>query len=164
MPASWSLEAGEALAQNCLRRHGIPTRLRPVVERDVPRWLWRRTADDGALAKLARAERSGAEIDSRRLFDRVAGAWTYQGWRCGYFDAEADARAFFDEIRVMLCRQIAVPDAPQLAHAGLYWAYGIETGGQGASCITDYRTGVVTRAADGHLPPHGAYIQGVTGG
>jgi len=163
VPASWSLEAGEALARNCLRSHGIPTRLRPVAEDDVPGWLWRRTGDDVALAKLSRAQRFGAEIDSRRLFDRVAGAWTYQGWRCGYFDAEADARAFFDEIRVMLCRQIAVPDAAQLRHAGLYWAYGIETGGHGA-CITDYRTGVVTRAADGHLPPHGAYIQGVTGG
>jgi ribonucleoside-diphosphate reductase alpha chain len=162
VPVGWSQEAGEALAHNCLRKDGIPTRLKPVAERDVPRWLWRSTADEAALAKLPADRRYGPETDARKLFDRIAGAWTYQGWQSGYFDSAPDAEAFFDETRAMMCRQIALPDGVQIRHAGLYWAYGIKTGADGA-CITDYRTGVVTRAGDGHLPPHGAYIQDVTG-
>ena len=38
------------------------------------------------------------EIDSRQVFDRLAGTWTYWGWKGGYFASEEDARAFFDEL------------------------------------------------------------------
>src|SRR3712207_8855660 len=34
-----------------------------------------------------------------QVFDRLAGTWTYWGWKGGYFAAEEDARAFFDELR-----------------------------------------------------------------
>ena len=43
----------------------------------------------------------------------MAGTWTYWGWKGGYFNAEKDARAFYDEIRLMLARQIGAPNSPQ---------------------------------------------------
>src|SRR5215217_5466759 len=70
----------------------------------VPPWLWRRRADTEALAALPKAERSGAESSAKQCFDRLAGTWTWWGWQGGYFDSEGDARAFYDEIRVMLAR------------------------------------------------------------
>jgi len=32
------------------------------------------------------------------VFDRLAGTWTYWGWKAGYFDQERDALAFYDEM------------------------------------------------------------------
>ena len=33
------------------------------------------------------------------VFDRLAGTWTYWGWKAGYFSSEDDASAFYDEMR-----------------------------------------------------------------
>jgi ribonucleoside-diphosphate reductase alpha chain len=76
------------------------------------------------------------------VFDRLAGTWTYWGWKGGYFDTEADARAFFDEMRYMLAAQMAAPNSPQWFNTGLHWAYGIDGPGQGHSTST--RTGKLT--------------------
>ena len=32
------------------------------------------------------------EIDSRQVFSRLAGCWTYWGWKHDYFDSEDDAK------------------------------------------------------------------------
>ena len=45
---------------------------------------------------------TGQETDARQVFRRLAGCWTYWGWKGGYFSSEADARAFFDETCHML--------------------------------------------------------------
>src|SRR5271154_6055033 len=105
VPAEWSQVACDILAQKYLRKAGVPARLAVIEEEGVPDWLWRRIPDAAALAELPQAERSGAETDARQVFDRLAGTWTYWGWKGGYFDSEEDARAFFDELRVMLARQ-----------------------------------------------------------
>ena len=64
----------------------------------MPSWLWRSVPDEKALAKLPEDERYGSETDSRQVFDRLAGTWTYWGWKGGYFDSEEDARAFLRRI------------------------------------------------------------------
>src|SRR3954452_1755749 len=97
VPASWSQVAADVLAQKYFRKAGVPARLKRVEENDVPSFLWRSVADKDALAKLPEAERSVGESDSRQVFDRLAGTWTYWGWKGGYFDGEEDAQAFFDE-------------------------------------------------------------------
>ena len=73
--------------------------------------MWRSVADERALAELPEQERFGGETDARQVFDRLAGTWTYWGWKGGYFTTEEDARAFFDEHRYMLAMQMARPTA-----------------------------------------------------
>src|SRR3954469_14011263 len=88
VPASWSQVAADVLAQKYFRKAGVPARLKRVEENNVPSFLWRSVADKDALAKLPEGERSIGESDSREVFDRLAGTWTYWGWKGGYFDGE----------------------------------------------------------------------------
>ena len=96
------------------------------------------------------------------MFDRLAGTWTYWGWKGGYFDTEDDARAFYDELRVMLARQMAAPNSPQWFNTGLHWAYGIDGPAQGHYYV-DYQTGELTASASAyeHPQPHACFIQSV---
>lgn len=95
VPACWSQVAGDIIAQKYFRKAGVPAKLKKVEENSVPSWLWRSTADDNSLARMPEDKRFGSETDSRQVFDRLAGTWTYWGWKGGYFDSEDDARAFF---------------------------------------------------------------------
>src|SRR5580692_5674705 len=99
VPADWSQVACDILAQKYFRRAGVPAKLVPVAENDVPDFLWRKVAASSELAELPVSERSGGETDARQVFDRMTGAWTYWGWKAGYFDSDRDARAYFDEMR-----------------------------------------------------------------
>ena len=162
VPSEWSQVACDILAQKYLRKAGVPARLLAVEEDGVPSFLWRRKADTEALASLPKSERSGGETSAKQCFDRLAGTWTYWGWKGGYFDSEADASAFYDEIRVMLARQMGAPNSPQWFNTGLYWAYGIDGPAQGHYYV-DHRTGKV-RASDSayeHPQPHACFIQSV---
>src|SRR5579864_4201342 len=85
VPAQWSQVACDILAQKYFRKAGVPARLLPVVEADVPDWLWRRTPDEAALKALPAQERYGSEKSAKQVFDRLAGTCTYWGWKGGYF-------------------------------------------------------------------------------
>jgi ribonucleoside-diphosphate reductase alpha chain len=162
VPADWSQVACDILAQKYFRKAGVPAKLRPVAEADVPEWLWRRVADDTALQALPANERYGSEKSARQVFDRLAGTWAYWAWKGGYFDAEADARAYYDEMRYMLCRQMAAPNSPQWFNTGLHWAYGIDGPAQGHYYV-DFKTGelVASQSAYEHPQPHACFIQSV---
>jgi ribonucleoside-diphosphate reductase alpha chain len=80
VPSTWSQVAADIIAQKYFRKAGVAAKLKKVEENDVPSWLWRSVPDEKALAKLPEAERYGSEIDSRQVFDRLAGTWTYWGW------------------------------------------------------------------------------------
>jgi len=162
VPAEWSQVACDILAQKYFRKAGVPARLAPVAEEGIPPWLWRRTADEAGLAALAENARYGSEASAREVFDRMAGTWTYWGWKGGYFDAENDARAFYDEIRVMLARQIGAPNSPQWFNTGLHWAYGIGGPAQGHYYV-DHKTGELhaSESAYEHPQPHACFIQSV---
>ena len=101
VPAEWSQVASDILAQKYFRKAGVPSQLTPVAEDGVPSWLLRHNADSAALAALPEAKRYGGETSARQVFDRMAGTWTYWGWKGGYFPTEEDARAFYDEIRLL---------------------------------------------------------------
>jgi ribonucleoside-diphosphate reductase alpha chain len=131
VPEAWSQVAADILAQKYFRKAGVPARLKRVEENSVPSWLWRSAPDDKALKELPEKERWVGETTSQQVFDRLAGTWTYWGWKGGYFDQEADAQAFFDELRFMLARQMVAPNSPQWFNTGLHWAYGIDGPGQG---------------------------------
>jgi hypothetical protein len=110
-PAAWSQVASDVLAQKYFRKAGV--RLKRVEEETVPSWLWRSVADDTELKALAEKERMIGEHSAKQVFDRLAGTWTYWGWKGGYFDSEDDARAFFDEQRYMLAMQMVAPNSPR---------------------------------------------------
>ena len=80
------------------------------------------------------------ETDARQVFNRLAGCWTYWGFKHGYFDSEFEARAYYDEMCAMLARQIGAPNSPQWFNTGLHWAYGISGPAQGHYYV-DAKTG-----------------------
>ncbi|MCW2246961.1 ribonucleoside-diphosphate reductase alpha chain [Azospirillum fermentarium] len=162
VPESWSQVACDILAQKYFRKAGVPAALKPVEENTVPSWLWRKVADDSTLATLPKEQRTVGETSARQVFDRLAGTWTYWGWQGGYFDGEADARVFFDEMRFMLATQMAAPNSPQWFNTGLHWAYGIDGPGQGHFYV-DFKTGLLTSSASAyeHPQPHACFIQSV---
>ncbi|WP_181703667.1 vitamin B12-dependent ribonucleotide reductase [Chthonobacter albigriseus] len=162
VPSAWSQVASDIIAQKYFRKAGVPKALKKVEETSVPSFLWRSVADEKALAALPEAERFGGETDARQVFDRLAGTWTYWGWKGGYFNGEEDARAFFDELRFMLATQKVAPNSPQWFNTGLHWAYGIDGPSQGHYYV-DYKTGKLTRSATAyeHPQPHACFIQGV---
>jgi ribonucleoside-diphosphate reductase alpha chain len=94
VPEAWSQVASDVLAQKYFRKAGVAKVLKKVEEETVPSWLWRSVPDEAAMAALPEAERFGGEHSSKQVFDRLAGCWTYWGWKGGYFTSEDDARAF----------------------------------------------------------------------
>ena len=162
VPEQWSQVAADILAQKYFRKAGVPRRLKKVEETQVPSWLWRSVADERALSALPENERIAGESDARQVFDRLAGTWTYWGWKGGYFTTEDDARAFFDEHRYMLAMQMAAPNSPQWFNTGLHWAYGIDGPSQGHFYV-DFETGELTVSASSyeHPQPHACFIQSV---
>jgi ribonucleoside-diphosphate reductase alpha chain len=174
VPAAWSQVAADVLAQKYFRKAGVPARLKKVEENDVPSWLWRSVendapeaqASDGELALTATPKASPAptigETSAKQVFDRLAGTWTYWGWKGGYFDSEQDAQAFFDELRFMLTMQMCAPNSPQWFNTGLHWAYGIDGPGQGHYYV-DFKTGKLTKSKSSyeHPQPHACFIQGI---
>src|SRR3989304_1179238 len=162
VPAHWSQVAADILAQNLSRKAGVPAKAKRIEENTVPAWLWRSVPDTEALAALPEAERFGSESDARQVFDRLAGTWTYWGWKGGYFSSEEDARAFYDELRFMLAMQMGAPNSPQWFNTGLHWAYGIDGPSQGHYYV-DFETGPLPVSASSyeHPQPHACFIQSI---
>src|SRR6516225_5525498 len=162
VPAAWSQVATDVLAQKYFRKAGVPSRLKKVEEETVPSWLWRSVADDAALNDLPETERFTGEQSCKQVFDRLAGTWTYWGWKGGYFSSEADAHAFFDEHCYMLAMQMVAPNSPQWFNTGLHWAYGIDGPSQGHFYV-DHKTGKLVQSATAyeHPQPHACFIQSI---
>lgn len=162
VPSQWSQVASDVLAQKYFRKAGVPAHLKRVEENTVPSFLWRSVADTEALADVPKDQRFASEISAKQVFDRLAGAWTYWGWKGGYFDSEEDAQAFSDELRFMLAKQMAAPNSPQWFNTGLHWAYGIDGPSQGHFYV-DYTNGkmVKSKSSYEHPQPHACFIQSI---
>jgi ribonucleoside-diphosphate reductase alpha chain len=162
VPEFWSQVASDVLAQKYFRKAGVAAKLKKVEEETVPSWLWRSVPDTAALADLPESERYVSELSAKQVFDRLAGCWTYWGWKGGYFSSEEDARAFNDELRYMLAKQMVAPNSPQWFNTGLHWAYGVDGPGQGHYYV-DWKTGKLTKSKSAyeHPQPHACFIQGI---
>ena len=155
VPTNWSQVASDVIAQKYFRKAGVPTKTEKVREKDVPEFLWRSIpASDSSFT---------GETSSKQVFDRLAGAWSYWGWKGGYFTHEKDAQSYFDEMRYMLATQMAAPNSPQWFNTGLHWAYGIDGPSQGHHYV-DFKTGklVKSKSAYEHPQPHACFIQSVS--
>lgn len=134
VPAEWSQVATDILAQKYFRKAGVPQ-------------------EDGS---------TGSEKDARQVFHRLAGCWRYWGEKYGYFDSDADAQAFYDELCYMMARQMAAPNSPQWFNTGLHFAYGITGPAQGHYYV-DPGTGEVKKSENAYErpQPHACFILSV---
>ena len=157
VPEHWSQVAVDILAQKYFRKAGVPAELKRDAEEGIPEWLQRSVPANAEAAKNTRTEN-----DAREVFNRLAGTWTYWGFKHDYFDSEADALAFYDELCHMLANQIAAPNSPQWFNTGLHWAYGITGPAQGHYFV-DPTTHEMSRSTNAyeHPQPHACFIQSV---
>jgi ribonucleoside-diphosphate reductase alpha chain len=134
IPANWSQLATDIMVSKYFRKAGVPQ-------------------PDGT---------KGPETSARQVVHRLAGCWTHWGQTHGYFDTEADAKAFYDELAYMMLDQAAAPNSPQWFNTGLHFAYGITGPAQG-HLYCDPKTGELLRASNAyeHPQPHACFIQSV---
>jgi ribonucleoside-diphosphate reductase alpha chain len=160
VPEQWSDHAATVLAQKYFRKAGVPSATDVCGERfakfDNPRY--EEEGIDGIplwlVPKIPTVDASlGTETSAHQVFHRLAGAWTYWGWRGGYFGSEEDAHIFYDETYMMLALQVAAPNSPQWFNTGLYWAYGIE-GDANGQWIVDEEQVKLLRTAFPNLDDH----------
>ena len=159
VPASWSDTAINVFAQKYLRKREVAQYqdLRYVPEEGVPDWLLR-------SQPIPNANLEGGETSAHQVFHRLAGCWTYWGWKNFYFATEEDARIFYDETYLCLARQIAAPNSPQWFNTGLYWAYGIK-GPDTGQWVVDSEAPFNVRRIDNSYErpqPHACFIQPVS--
>lgn len=161
-PDFWSQVAVDIMAQKYFRKAGVPARLKKKYESGVPEWLRPSESDAEALEQLSESQRFARETDFRQVFHRLAGCWTYWGWKNKCFQNEDDARNYYDEMRFMLARQYAAPNSPQWFNTGLHWAYGLGGPAQG-HYFYNPETDAVEKSQNAyeHPQPHACFILSV---
>ncbi len=139
IPKGWSQVATDILAQKYFRKTGVPQ----YNENGSPK-----LNADGSVVL-------GSETSAKQIMHRLAGTWRFWAEKYGYFATAQDAQIFYDELVVMLLKQMASPNSPQWFNTGLHWAYGINSGSQGHYYVSP-DTGVMTKSEDAysHPQPH----------
>ena len=142
IPEGWSQVAADIMVSKYFRKAGVP------VAREG-----RDPARRGSPARL------GSERSARQVFDRLAGTWRWWGETRGYFDSPEDAQAFEDELKYMLCHQMAAPNSPQWFNTGLHRAYGLTGPAQGFWYV-DPADGEMKPSPDSYSrpAPHACFI------
>ena len=162
VPGNYSQVAADIIAQKYFRKAGVPAIVKKVEEKNIPNWLWRSEPDTEKLNKISKDKRYKGEESAKQVFDRLAGTWTYWGWKGKYFTTEQDAKIYFDEMRFMLAAQMCAPNSPQWFNTGLHWAYGIDGPSQGHYYV-DFETKKLVKSQSSyeHPQPHACFIQSV---
>lgn len=124
VPDFWDQTAVDILAQKYFRRRGCNFSNSNSVYHSAYSKSFQ-----GDLPVSSSAKKQ--ETDLRETIHRIVGCWTHWGSRYGYFDTDADAQAFYDELSYMLAMQMFAPNSPQWFNTGLHFAYGIEGDAQG---------------------------------
>ena len=165
VPANWSQVACDILAQKYFRKAGVPTKLRSVEEKGIPEWLRASTSDDSVKKNkesLSSKTITGPETSAKQVFNRLAGAWAYWGWKGGYFSSEEDAHSFYDELCYMLANQMVAPNSPQWFNTGLHWAYGIDGPSQGHFYVDHITEKLMNSTSAYERPqPHACFISSI---
>ena len=155
VPAHWSATACDILVQKYFRHRGVPDVCEAIQEDGIPTWLCASRAAQGASV--------GPETSVRQVLHRLAGCWTYWGWKTGYFQREKDAKIFYEELVYMLFYQCAAPNSPQWFNTGLHWAYGIEGPAQGHYALDLKSKQIIQCSSAYERPqPHACFIQSVS--
>lgn len=162
VPSSWSQVATDILAQKYFRKAMVPRYVKKIKEEGIPEWLQKSIPDEEKLQKLPNEERYGRETSVKQVVHRLAGTWTYWGYKYKYFHSELDAQKFYNEVSYMLLNQMAAPNSPQWFNTGLHWAYGIDGPSQGHYYVDpDTERTIQSKSAYEHPQPHACFIQSV---
>ena len=162
VPEFWSQVASDVLAQKYFRKAGVAARLKKVEEETVPSWLWRSVPDTEALADLPETERYVSELSAKQVFDRLAGCWTYWGWKGGYFSSEEDAQRLLR--RAALHAGEADGGAEFAAMVQHRPALGLwRRWPRPGPLLRRLKTGKLTKSKSSyeHPQPHACFIQGI---
>jgi len=79
VPKQWSQVATDIIAQKYFRKAGIPKLIKKSNEKGIPKWLQPSVPDAERLQDLPENDRLTSETDTRQVFHRLAGTWTYWG-------------------------------------------------------------------------------------
>jgi len=154
VPVSWSQNASNVVAQKYFRKAGVPDKVVKVEEEGIPSRFARSEPAEDAIFDM--------ETDVRQLVRRLAGCWTYWGFKKGLFDKEEDGIVFYDELCYTLIYQMWAPNSPQWFNTGLHWAYGITRPPQGHFYYDEVQNKVVASKSAYERPqPHACFIQSV---
>ena len=146
VPSAWSQVATDIIVSKYFRKAGVPQ-------------------VDGHGSPIIDHEGNplpGSEHSAKDVFDRLAETWRHWGETYGYFDTDADAQTFEDELKYMLANQMAAPNSPQWFNTGLAHKYGI-TGTPQGFWYVDEETGDLAPSPDAYSrpAPHACFIQSV---
>ncbi|HAX91864.1 MAG TPA: hypothetical protein DCY07_06630 [Rhodospirillaceae bacterium] len=114
VPDDWSLEAAQSFQAAVCQI--VPASRRAIEENTTPSWLWQHSAKGAETTH---------ETSAMDVFERIAGAATYRGWKAGFWADENTASIFYDEVRAALVTRRLVIAPQAMATLGLDWAYGI---------------------------------------
>jgi len=163
VPSSWSQVATDILAQKYFRKAGVPKFTKKVFEENIPEWLQKSIPDSEALSKLPEEAQYTKETSIKQVVHRLAGTWTYWGYKHKYFNSEEDALIFYNEMRHMLVNQMAAPNSPQWFNTGLHWAYGIDGPSQGHYYVDPINEKLTkSKSSYEHPQPHACFIQSIS--
>jgi len=146
IPADWSQLATDIVVSKYFRKAGVPqvdTAGAPILD------------ENGK-------QKTGPERSVKQVVHRLAGCWAHWGKQFKYFNTDADAQAFYDELAHMLLTQKAAPNSPQWFNTGLEFAYGM-TGPSQGHWFVNPTTNQLEQATDAytHPQPHACFIQSV---
>ena len=96
---------------------------------------------------------SEREHSIKQVFGRVADFIGSRGSEMGYFASEEDAKAFSDELKVLMINQAGMFNSPVLFNCGLFDKYGIRSGSIG-NYYYDTKSGSVLPIKDGEAYVH----------
>ena len=146
IPKTWSQVASDIMAQKYFRKTGVP----------------QHNADGMLQLNADGSPMLGPETSAKQPIHRLAGTWRFWGEKYGYFATPKDAQIFYDELVVMLLKQMAAPNSPQWFNTGLHWAYGINGPAQGHYYINP-DSGVLTKSKDAYsyCQAHACFIQSI---
>jgi len=162
VPKQWSQVATDIIAQKYFRKAGVPKKLKKVKEDNVPEWLSRSEPDTDMFSESNGKDFLTGENHAHQVFHRLAGCWTYWGWKYNYFSSEQDALNYYEEMYYMLAMQVSAPNSPQWFNTGLHWAYGITGPSQGHFYVEPLSKELVkSEDAYSHCQPHACFIQSV---
>ena len=142
IPVGWSQVAADIMVSKYFRKAGVPL-----------------YEENGTFLDKDDQPRLGSERSARQVFDRLAGTWRWWGEKQGYFASSGDARVFEDELKYMLCHQMAAPNSPQWFNTGLNFSYGLTGPAQGFWYV-DSKTEQMTVSPDSYSrpAPHACFI------
>ena len=101
MPLKYSQVAADVIAQKYFRKAGTFSLNKSSREKYTVLAMEIKTRSK-KTCKPWDNQKYSSETSAKQVFNRLAGTWTYWGWKGDYFSSEKDAKVYYDEMRYIL--------------------------------------------------------------